>query len=932
MRDSRRFFTLLVAAVALWSLVPHWHAGAQEKPEDEAALLLDQMSDAAKVGQLFVVTFPGEDVGEGSAIAELIGNYYIGGVLLQPENGNIANDGNAPTQVASLVHQLQRAVWDATRTGVTSARSPYIPLFVAVTHEGNGMPFTSILSGTTPIPSQMALGATWDPAYADAVGQVVGRELSAIGINMLLGPSLDVLEKPLPASAGDLGVRTFGGQPFWVGRMARAYVRGVHEGSLGEVAVIAKHFPGLGASDRSLDEEAPTVQRTLEELRQVDLQPFFAVAQAEDPEEQADGFLVSHIRFRGFVATRPASVDSQVLQQLLNQAELAEWRADGGLAVSDELGLRALRRFYDPNEESFNARRIAREAFLAGNDLLLLSQFALTDSWDEQLLNVRSTIEFFVQLYQSEPSFQALVDAAVARVLRLKLSLYGGSFSLTKAQPNVQAVADQVGSGQEVWAELGREAVTLLAPPSMDLVPSAPTADDDIVIFTDGREASPCAGCEAIAYIGAQALRDVMVRLYGPDGTGQITGWRVSSFTFGQLDDYLDAAPLPPTPTPEPGEPDSTPTPVPGRGVEAALSTADWVILAMLNPGGDPPQSSAVHRLLAQRAGAAGDPTLVVLAFDAPYYLDATEISKLGAYYVAYSHIERFVEMALRALFGEFAPRGVSPVSLTAINYDLNTQTSADPAQIISVSIEHPAEDDGTGSEAAQLRVGDDLSLKTSLIVDRNGNPVPDTTAVAFIFSYPQEGLEHSLAAVTTDGVAEASITLDRTGQLDISVQADPVPRRVALQITIQEDEPAIITTPTPGPPAPVDTPTPTVDPYQNGTPEPDGGTGNDDGSWPAGGLDLADLALALAGTATIAGLGFAVIRLRSGSLSRALRAALASAAAGLVLYAAYGLRAPGASWLRDSSGVWAAGWVALLGGALPLVLLWLGARRGGKS
>jgi beta-N-acetylhexosaminidase len=922
MTRHSRLFRLALAAVAVSALLPSASAGAQGSVEEQVTLLLSQMSDAAKVGQLFIVTFPGTDVDEESAITELLRDYHVGGVLLRPENGNIANDGDTPIQVANLVHQLQRAGGRTTGAGWTTGIIPYVPLLAAVAHEGNGMPFTSVLSGTTPIPSQMAVGATWDPTHAEAVGEIVGRELAAMGINMLLGPSLDVLEKPAPGSAGDLGVRTFGGHPFWVGRLAKAYIGGVHEGSQGQVAVIAKHFPGLGASDRSLEEEAPTVQRTLEELRQVELQPFFAVAQASEPDERVDGLLISHIRFRGFVATRPASVDSQVLEQLLGQPELAEWREAGGVTVSDELGLRALRRFYDPNEESFNARRMAREAFLAGNDILVLSQFGLSDSWEEQLSNIRSALDFFLQEYRSEPSFHSQVDEAVARVLRLKLSIYGGHFSLPTVQPDPEAIAQQVGSGQEAWAELGRDAVTLLAPPSSDLVPSPPTADDNIVIFTDGRTAQACPTCEAIPYIDPLALRDAMIRLYGPDGTGQISAWRVASFTFGQLYDYLEAAPLPPTPTPEPSEPESTPTPVPARAVEAALADADWVIFAMLDPGGNLPESDTVRRFLDEWAGAAGGPKLVVLAFDAPYYLDATEISKLSAYYVAYSHIERFVEMALRALFAEFAPQGASPVSLTAINYDLGTQTSPDPEQIISISIDQPANEDGAGSEATQLKVGDELVLRTSLIIDRNGNPVPDSTDVVFIFTYPQEGLEHSMEAATADGVAQGSITLDRTGQLDISVQADPVPRRTGLQITIQEDEPAIITTPTPLPPVEEETPTPTAQPTPEGTPGPDG-----EDSWPAGGVDGADLALALAGTLTIASVGFSLVRLLNGSLSRALRVALYSVAAGLVVYIAYGLRVPGSSWLRELSGVWAAGLVAFLGGAIPLIVLLLGRR-----
>ena len=106
----------------------------------------------------------------------------------------------------------------------------------------------------------------------------------------------------------------------------------------------------------------------------------------------------------------------------------------GGVTVSDSLGVRALRRFYDPSEENFNSRRIAQEAFLAGNDVLLLSQFRQKGHRATQVETVESTIRFFQEKYDSEPAFQALVDAAVARILKLKLKLYNGQFSLAQLQ------------------------------------------------------------------------------------------------------------------------------------------------------------------------------------------------------------------------------------------------------------------------------------------------------------------------------------------------------------------------------------------------------------------------------------------------------------------------------------------------------------------
>jgi len=980
-RVARRLGLLfLVVAIGL-SNVPISRVHAQEG--DDVARLMERMSSAAKVGQLFVVTFSGSQVTEDAAIAELIRDYHVGGVVLKPENGNIASTGNTPEQVAALAGQLQDTAWQATHPVTDGTPQPFVPLFVAVNQEGNGMPHTSIISGTTPLPSQMALGATWDISHTLEVGHIVGRELEALGINLLLGPSLDVLESPRPASSGDLGVRTFGGEPFWVGQMGKAYIRGVHEGAEDRVAVMAKHFPGLGSSDRSLDEEVSTVQRTLEKLKQVDLAPFFAVAQAQDPLARPEGIVVSHIRFQGlgggrFITTLPISVDSNILQQLLTLPEMSSWREAGGVTFSDALGLRALRRFYAPGEQAFNGRRIAQDAFLAGNDLLFLSQFGLTGDWDDQIANVESTITFFREKYESEPSFQKQVDEAVIRILRLKLSLYGGAFSLDGAKPNVDAVSGTLQPDIETVSAVARDAITLLSPPSPDLVPAPPTREDRIVIFTDDREGRPCASCEPVPYIDRRALETALIQFYGPDATGQIAPEFISSFTFSQLEAYLNAPILPsasPTSVPPAGEPvTATATPAPPT-VADALQDADWVIFGMLNPNNGPPQADVVNRFLAERADVLQDPHVVVMAYDVPYCLDATEISKLRAYYAAYSHLTPFVKASVRAWFGEFAPQGNPPVAVGGINYDLRAQTSPDPEQTIPVTysvIEPVSEEEGTPTPSEQeptpdspapesteegqptaeptgevqptpetrLEKGDQLRLRTGKILDRNGHVVPDGTPVRFIFDYPQEGLEQSIVATTRDGVAEAAMTLDRTGRLDISVQADPVPRKVALQITIQEGGAATIVTPTPSPtptPTPTSTPTatPTPTPEKESTPtasptaeatisveveEPE--------PPPKREVQLWDFLIALIGAVVVGGSGFYAMRLGDRPVTRALRVALWCVVGGLAIYVIYVV---GLSYLGLFDGeaqVWLAGGAALVGSSIALLFASLVDRR----
>jgi beta-N-acetylhexosaminidase len=167
-------------------------------------------------------------------------------------------------------------------------------------------------------------------------------------------------------------------------------------------AVIAKHFPGLGSADRSADEEISTIRKTLEELKSIELSPFFAVTGgAPDSESTVDGLLASHIRYQGLQGnirstTKPITFDQQAFNLVMQLPQLESWRANGGLIISDDLGSPAVRDFYQLTDQRFDiTRRVALEALLAGNDLLYVSDFSsgTSNSYD----SAKQTIEFFTQ-------------------------------------------------------------------------------------------------------------------------------------------------------------------------------------------------------------------------------------------------------------------------------------------------------------------------------------------------------------------------------------------------------------------------------------------------------------------------------------------------------------------------------------------------------
>lgn len=757
---------------------------AQTDPVSE---LMALMSVRDKVGQLFVVAFKGSDVTADSDIARLIQEYHIGGVALLASQQNFTNDADAAGQISRLTAQLQRLALES--SSLRSGKSHYfIPLFVATQCVGDSYPYAANINGLTPLPSQMALGATWQPANALIVGEIAGRELSALGINMVFGPSLDVQNTPRLELRGGVGTYSFGGDPFWAGQFGQMYIKGIHVGSKGRIATVAQHFPGLGAADRRPEEEVPTVPKSLTELRNLELMPFMGVTSAGDPLATTDALMSSHIRYRGFRGnirqiTRPISLDPQNLGMLMSEPEFARWRQGGGLMVTSPLGVPSIRKYYDPQLQTFPARRIAQDAFQAGNDLLYLYQYGLTDdNWTEQFENIKSVLEFFREKCANEPDFQTKVDESVRRILQAKYRLYGGfSYSEVKESGlefNNDRQASEV-SAVEI-ARIAREAITLIYPEMGELtdrIPNPPTPQDNILIFTDSRDYKECEECPIRPVIEPLALENVIVRLYGPNGSGQISPERVHSVTFAQLKGSLLSL--------TDSQLGST------ADINSLISEANWILFGMLDVNAaNSPASDAVKLFLKLRSDVLRDKKIVVMAYDMPYYLDTTEISKLTGYYGVYSKIGAFLEAAVRAVFQEYRPMGNLPVSVESVGYDLITQTAPDPEQVIALTAGGFVE--GSSADSVGIGIGDELRVRTGVILDRNGHIVPDGTPVSFRLIYPLEMIELPRREVTTrNGIAETSIIVDHAGQLEVTASSDPATKSAKLVIAVHDPKAA---------------------------------------------------------------------------------------------------------------------------------------------
>ncbi|MBA3534931.1 MAG: hypothetical protein H0T73_23725 [Ardenticatenales bacterium] len=823
---NRTVLILLLLCYAGQHLLPLRSVHAQEPSSDTVVVnqLIAQMTPEQAVGQLFLVTLPGQDISEGSLAVTLVRDLHVGGVALRASNGNYSNAGNTPQELLALTNGLQTLA-QAGSTGGESP-SPFIPLFIAIDLVSPNSLYADGLpqNGFSPIPSEMAIGATWQRGNAELVGHIVGQELESVGVNMLLGPALDVVDSPRPEAQTNLGTRTFGGDPYWVGEMGEAFIRGVAEGSGGQVATIARHFPGLGSSDRRPDEEIATVQKPLQALQQEDLPPFFAVTHPTFITGTVDGLMTTNLRYRGLQGnirqiTRPISLDPQSLPTLINQPELLPWRQAGGILLSDELGAPALRRFYaqQANDPSFPTLTVARDAFNAGNDLLFLADFALTDNWEERLANIRGTIEYFAEQYRSDPVFKSKVDESLRRLLGLKLRLYQGQFMpesvLRPELATLETSPLQSQSYQSEIARISQEAATLLYPGQEELadrLPAPPLRDETILIVTDARPIRDCATCPERPIMATDELERQLLRLYGPDGgSAQLDPLQMTSLSFDQLHAFLTGG---------------TVEGAPVLNIQATLDRADWVIFLMQNISAEASTSDALRLFLRDFSGQARGQKLIILSFGAPYYLDSTEISKVTAYYGFYTPSAPSVNAAARLLFQEYSATGAAPVTTyPLLNYRLDTQLSPSPNGVIEICLDSAEvpEESCLPVTMDDVQAGGEIALRTTVIRDHNGHPVPDGTIINFILRYPNESnLELPRQAVqTVNGVARARVPLNREGQLAISVASEPPTfTSTTVVVTIQGSNPPEVLTVVP---SPTPTASPTVRPTPSTTPRP---------------------------------------------------------------------------------------------------------------
>src|SRR6266436_1681288 len=113
-------------------------------------------------------------------------------------------------------------------------------LLVSTDHEGGRI--VMLGRGVTIFPDNLAVGTAGEETFAYKQGLLEARELRRLGIDLNLGPCLDVLTDRY---SPNIGIRSYGKDPKLVARYGVARLRGMTKGGL---SACPKHFPGKGHS------------------------------------------------------------------------------------------------------------------------------------------------------------------------------------------------------------------------------------------------------------------------------------------------------------------------------------------------------------------------------------------------------------------------------------------------------------------------------------------------------------------------------------------------------------------------------------------------------------------------------------------------------------------------------------------------------------
>lgn len=284
----------------------------------------------------------------------------------------------------------------------------------------------SFWEGATIFPTQLGMAASWNPGLVEQAARITAVETAATGIHWTFSPVL-CIARDLRWGRVD---ETFGEDPFLIGELASAMVRGYQGAGFSDPTAIlatAKHFAGYSETQGGRDASEADISHR--KLRSWFLPPFERVAR-----EGCRSFMLGYQTMDGV----PITINEWLLTDVLR----GEWGYTGTLVTDwDNVG----RMVWEQKVQSDYAHAAAA-AVKAGNDVVM---------------NTPGFYDGALQAIREGLLNEADLDRAVSRILTLKFEL--GLFENPR-RPDRERIESAIGTTEHaaVNLEIARRSLVLL--------------------------------------------------------------------------------------------------------------------------------------------------------------------------------------------------------------------------------------------------------------------------------------------------------------------------------------------------------------------------------------------------------------------------------------------------------------------------------------
>jgi beta-glucosidase len=181
-------------------------------------------------------------------------------------------------------------------------------------------------TGTTAFPDSITLASAWDPTLSYQYGQVLADEALAKGVNVVLGPGVDIARNPLNGRNFEYA----GEDPFLTGQAAAAVIRGVQSQ---HVIATVKHY---ALNDQETDRMTDSSDASVRTMQEIDLPAFDMAVKAG-----VGSVMCSYNRINSVYACQNQYALNTVLDKQFGFGGfvMSDWGATHSTVVSAKAGL-----------------------------------------------------------------------------------------------------------------------------------------------------------------------------------------------------------------------------------------------------------------------------------------------------------------------------------------------------------------------------------------------------------------------------------------------------------------------------------------------------------------------------------------------------------------------------------------------------------------